>query len=200
MRILIIGANGTIGKKVAASLRERHEIVTAGRNTGDFTVDLSQRVSIQRLFEQVKDIDACICTAGSGFQGNFQTMTEADLMPALKNKLLGQVNVVLIGQHFVNDNSSFTLTSGILADEPARDAASGAMISGALNSFAMAAAPELQRGIRINVVSPGVVEDSFKDYGPLFPGFNPVPMNKVVNAYLKSTEGVITGQVIRVYE
>jgi NAD(P)-dependent dehydrogenase (short-subunit alcohol dehydrogenase family) len=127
-------------------------------------------------------------------------MTEAHLLPSLKGKLLGQVNVVLIGQHFLNDNGSFTLTSGILADEPAKNSACGAMISGALNSFVLAASLELKRDIRINAVSPGVVEDSFEKYGSEFPGFNPVPMTKVVNAYLKSVEGVINGQTIKAYE
>jgi NAD(P)-dependent dehydrogenase (short-subunit alcohol dehydrogenase family) len=200
VKILIIGANGTIGRKVKENLSRRHEIVTASKNSGDIQVDISVVASIENMFQQVKEIDACICTAGSGYQGNFQTMTEADLFPSLKEKLLGQVNVVLIGQHFLKDNGSFTLTSGILADDPAKNSAYGALISGALNSFTLAASLELRRDIRINVVSPGVVEDSFEKYGHEFPGFNPVPMTKVVNAYLKSVEGVSNGQIIKVHE
>jgi NAD(P)-dependent dehydrogenase (short-subunit alcohol dehydrogenase family) len=199
MKILLIGASGTIGKKLQENLSQRHEIVTAGRNSGDIRVDISAVESIKNLFEQLSGIDACICTAGSGYQGNFQTMTEADLLPSLKGKLLGQVNVVLIGQHFLNENGSFTVTSGILADDPAKNSACGALISGALNSFVFAASLELKREIRINAVSPGIVEDSFEQYGHEFPGFNPVPMTKVINAYLKSVEGVSNGQILKVY-
>jgi hypothetical protein len=123
MKILIIGVKGTIGSKVKENPSHRHEIITAGRNSGDIKVDISVVESVQNVFQQVKEIDACICTAGSGYQGNFQTMTEADLLPSLKGKLLGQVNVVLIGQHFLNDSDSFTLTSGILADNPAKNSA-----------------------------------------------------------------------------
>lgn len=199
MKILIIGANGTIGRSVKENLSHRHEIVTAGRNNGDIKVDISVTESITNMFQQVNEIDACICTAGSGYQGNFQAMTEEHLFPSLKTKLLGQVNVVLIGQHFLSDSGSFTLTSGILADDPARNSACGALISGALNNFMLAASLELKRDIRINVISPGIVEDSFEKYGHEFPGFNSVPMTKVVNAYLKSVEGISNGQILKIY-
>jgi NAD(P)-dependent dehydrogenase (short-subunit alcohol dehydrogenase family) len=200
MKVLIIGAAGTIGRKVSQALTGRHEVITAGRNSGDIQVDITRSDSIGSLFREVKEIDACAVVAGSGTLDNFQTLTEEHLQPSLQGKLMGQVNVVLIGQHYLNNGGSFTLTSGILADEPAKDCAAGALVSGALNSFVLAAAAELKREIRINAVSPGVVEDSFETLQPLFPGFNPVPMYKVVNAYLRSIEGIINGQIIRVYE
>lgn len=200
MKILMIGAAGTIGKRLQATLSGTHEIITAGRTSGDATVDITSAASIEKLFKQIKNIDACIVTAGSGALDSFQTLTEAKIESSLRGKLMGQVNVVLIGQHYLNNGGSFTLTSGVLADDPARDCAAGALVSGALHSFVLAAALELQRDLRINVVSPGVVEDSYEKLRPYFPGFNPVPMRKVVNAYLKSVEGVINGQIIRVYE
>lgn len=130
---------------------------------------------------------------------SFQRLRAADVMEAIHSKLMGQVNIVLKGQHYLNNNGSFTLTSGILADEAARDTVAGAIVSGAVNSFVMAAATELQRGIRINAVSPGLAEDSAGAIGHLFPGFPAVPMDKLVNAYLRSIEGVISGHVLRVH-
>jgi NAD(P)-dependent dehydrogenase (short-subunit alcohol dehydrogenase family) len=200
MKILIIGTTGAIGKKVKEALSSRHEIITAGRSSGDVSVDLADAASIENLFKQTPGIDTCIVTAGSTGMESFQQLTEKSLLSCMQTKLLGQINVVLIGQHYLRDNGSFTLTSGILADEPARDTAAESMISGAIHSFVMAAAVELKRNIRINVVSPGLAEDSYAAIGHLFPGFNPVPMPKLVNAYLKSVEGVSNGQVIRVYE
>ena len=200
MKILIIGTTGAIGAKVKEELAQRHEIISAGRHSGDIRVDITDAGAIENMFRTIKDIDAVIVTAGSSSMESFQTLSEKSLLPAIQSKLLGQVNVVLIGQHYLKDNGSFTLTSGILADEPARDAAAGSMVSGAVNSFALAAAVELKRNLRINVVSPGLAEDSAKDIAHLFPGFNPIPMPKLVHAYLKSVEGVITGQVIRVHE
>ncbi|HEY9260868.1 short chain dehydrogenase [Chitinophaga sp.] len=200
MKILIIGTTGAIGTKVKEALVQRHDIISAGRNSGDIQVDITDAASIEKMFRTINDIDAVVVTAGSSSMESFQTLSEKSLLPAIQSKLLGQVNVVLIGQHYLKDNGSFTLTSGILADEPARDAATGSIVSGAVNSFAMAAAAALKRNLRINVVSPGLAADSAKDIAHLFPGFNPVPMSKLVNAYLKSVEGVITGQVIKVHE
>jgi NAD(P)-dependent dehydrogenase (short-subunit alcohol dehydrogenase family) len=91
------------------------------------------------------------------------------------------------------------LIIGANADDPARNSACGAPIDGALNSFVHSSSLELKRDVRINAVSPGVVEDSFEEYGSDFPCFNPVPMMKVVNAYLKSSEGVANGKIIKVY-
>ncbi|GAA0550195.1 short chain dehydrogenase [Chitinophaga japonensis] len=200
MKILLVGATGAIGRQVKAALEVRHEVITAGRSSGNLQVDIADAASIEHLFKQAPALDACIVTAGSSHMESFQTLREESLLPDIRSKLLGQVNLVLIGQHYLNDRGSFTLTSGILADEPARGTAAASVVSGAIHSFGMAAAAELQRNLRINVVSPGLAADSYAAIGHLFPGFNPVPMQKLVNAYLKSVEGVINGQVIRVYE
>lgn len=199
MKILIIGANGTIGKKVAQALSSKHEIFTAGRTSGDIQMDITSAQSIEAGFKQMGSLDACICTAGTGYYGKLDTMTEENVYSGIRNKLMGQINVVLIGQHYLNDNGSITLTSGILSEEPVRNSSCVAMLNGGINSFVLAASLELTRGIRINVVSPGLVEDSVERYGASFPGIDPVPMNKVVNAYIRSTEGAITGKILKVY-
>ncbi|MEZ2440205.1 short chain dehydrogenase [Chitinophaga sp. RCC_12] len=200
MKILIIGTTGAIGSKVKEALAAKHEVISAGRSSGDIQVDLTDAASIENIYRSTPGIDAVIVTAGSSGMESFQTLSEKSLLPGIQSKLLGQVNVVLIGQHYLNEGGSFTLTSGILADEPARDAAAGSLVSGAVNSFTIAAATELKRNLRINAVSPGLAADSADAIAHLFPGFNPVPMQKLVNAYLKSVEGVVTGQIIRVHE
>jgi len=199
MKILIIGGNGTIGKKVAERLGQKHEIIIAGRTSGQVHVDIADKSSIEAMFEKVGKIDACICTAGTGFYGNFYSMTQDDMMPGVQGKLLGQINVVLIGKKYLLPEGSFTLTSGIAAQHPAKNGACVAMINGAVNSFVLAAAQELKNDIRINVVSPGLVEDSKERYGELFPGFNYAPMDKVTNAYVLSIEGAVNGEILKVY-
>lgn len=200
MKILLIGATGAIGKQVKHALAARHEVITVGRTSGDLQTDLADTDSIERLFRNTTGLDAVIVTAGSSHMQSFQTLKGEQLLPDIQTKLLGQINVVLIGQHYLNDGGSFTLTSGILADEPAKDAVAASVVSGAVNSFAVAAAAELKKDMRINVVSPGLAADSAEAIAHLFPGFNPVPMSRLVNAYLKSVEGLISGQVIRVHE
>ena len=104
-----------------------------------------------------------------------------------------------IGQKYLNDGGSFTLTTGILADDPVAGSAAVSLVNGAVNSFALAAAQELPRGQRINVVCPTVVEDSAEMYADFFPGFDPASMERVVNGYVRSVEGRITGRIIRIY-
>lgn len=199
MKVLIIGGHGTIGKKVAEEINKRHEVVTAGRSSGDFTVDITSAESIEALFKQINDLDACVCIAGDAHWGDFQKMTEEQYYIGIRSKLMGQVNMVRIGQHYLKDNGSFTLTTGILAEDPVRFSAGPALVNGALHSFMLAAAQDLKKGLRINVVSAGLVEDAVDKYEAYFPGHNPVPMQRVANAYVKSVEGVINGKVIRVY-
>ena len=199
MKILIVGGEGTIGKKVKESLQEKHEIITAGRTTGDIKVDISDKNSITKMFKELKTLDACISTAGTGFYGDYYTMKEKDILPGINGKLMGQINLVLIGKNYISKEGSFTLTSGIAAEHPAKNGAVVAMINGAINSFVLASAQELKNDIRINAVSPGLVEDSFERYKDLFPGFNLAPMKKVVNAYILSVQGAVNGEILKVY-
>jgi hypothetical protein len=95
-----------------------------------------------------------------------------------KWKLMGQINLVLIGKEYLREGGSFTLTSGIASEMPARNGTCVAMINGAINSWVLGAAQELKQDRRINVVSPGLVVDSYERYGAFFPGYDLVPMGK----------------------
>ncbi|HVI48833.1 MAG TPA: short chain dehydrogenase [Chitinophaga sp.] len=200
MKILLVGGQGTIGRKVAAAFTARgHEVITAGRNSGIVQVDITSPDSIENMYRQTGNIDACICTAGTGYYGPFEEMTTQLMMPGIEGKLLGQVNLVLMGKNYLNSGGSFTLTSGIAAQHPARNGTCVAMINGAVNSFVLGAAQEMKQERRINAVSPGLVEDSNERYGAFFPGYNLVPMNKLVNAYILSVAGAVNGKILKVY-
>jgi len=197
MRVLIIGAAGALGQAAVNALKGRHEIITAGRSSGDVKVDLLDRQSIMRMYKGAGKLDAVIACTGHAHFGPLATMTDEQFMHGLTDKLMGQVNVVLIGQSQINDKGSFTLTSGVLDRDPIRKGANASAVNGALNAFAMSAAIELERQIRINVVSPTVLEVSAKKYDGFFPGHVPVSSERVGHAYVKSVEGAITGQVIK---
>ena len=200
MKLLIIGGNGTIGKKVVANFSKTHEIIIAGRTSGDVTVDIADSRSIKAMFESVGIIDAILCIAGEAKWAPFDSLTEDDYYIGLRSKLMGQVNLVRIGQDYLNTGGSFTLSTGILADYPVVMTTSAAMVNGGIHSFAKAAALELKNELRINVVSSGLVEDAVEKYEAYFPGHNPIPMKKVINGYVKSVEGKGTGEIIRMYD
>jgi len=200
MKILIIGGNGTIGKKVSHHFSQKHEIIIGGRNSGEVIVDIAESQAIEAMFESIGKLDAVVCIAGEAKWAAFDSMEEEDFYIGLKSKLMGQVNLVRIGRNYLNAGGSFTLTTGILADHPVLLTTSPAMVNGAIHSFVKAAALELENGIRINVVSSGLVEDAVDKYEAYFPGHNPIPMHKVINGYVKSVEGKGAGEIIRMYD
>lgn len=194
MKILLIGANGTVGSAVKAELAQRHEVISIGRNSGDFQVDISDSASIRKLFEQTGNFDALICAAGSVNFAALGEMQDSDFELGLRDKLMGQVNLLLIGREYANDGASFTFTSGILNRDPIRTGASAALVNGAIDGFVKAAAIELPRGLRVNSVSPTVLVEAMDSYAPYFRGYKPVTGADVALAYAKSVEGLQTGQ------
>lgn len=199
MKILMIGATGTIGSAVYKELSAQHEIITAGRSKADFFVNMVSPESIKSMYQSVGKVDAVITTAGDTHFGQLIELTPEKNEISIQSKLKGQVNLVLLGLDHVNDFGSFTLTTGVIMDDPIKGGVSAAMASGGITAFVQSAAIELPRGIRINNVSPNVIEESLEKYGPFFPGFEPVPASRVAKAYRKSVEGAQTGQTYRVY-
>ena len=200
MKILIIGGHGTIGRKVTTHLSENNDLIIAGRKSGDITVDISNSNAIQAMFDKTGQVDAIICIAGEAKWADFDDLTEEDYYIGLKSKLMGQVNLVRIGKNYLKPGGSITLSTGILADDPVIKTTSAAMVNGGIHSFVQAVALEIENGIRVNVVSLGVVEDAYEKYKDYFPGYNPIPMTKVVNAYTRSVKGKDNGKIIRIYE
>ena len=200
MRILIIGGNGTIGRRVSKHLADKNELIIGGRTNGDVKVDIADSKSIKSMFEQTGNVDAIVCIAGEAKWANFNEMSEEDFYVGLKSKLMGQVNLVRIGKDYLNPNGSITISTGILADDPVVKTTSAAMVNGGLHSFVRAVALEIENGIRVNVVSLGVVEDAYEKYKEFFPGHNPIATEKVINAYFRSVYGKGNGEIIKVYE
>jgi NAD(P)-dependent dehydrogenase (short-subunit alcohol dehydrogenase family) len=198
MRIIIVGASGTIGQAVAKELGGRHEIIAAGSSSGDVRLDITDVASIRAGLAQVGPFDALVSAAGKVKFAPLEQMTAADYEIGLKDKLMGQVNLVLVGRELITDGGSFTLTSGVLTHDPVRYGSSASMVNGAIEAFVRAAAIELPRGLRINAVSPGLLLESVPGYGPFFLGHEPVPGARVALAYAKSVEGARTGQVFEV--
>lgn len=200
MRILLAGATGAVGTAVGKHLEAAgHTLVRVARTGGDVQADITDDASVTALFERVGHVDAIVSTTGVLHFGPVTQTTAAQFNVGLQNKLLGQVRLALIGQHYVNDGGSITLTSGIVGEEPIRDGANATTVNAALEGFVRAAACELARGVRINAVSPTVLTESLEAFGPYFRGFEPAPGARVALAYERSVAGVQTGRVYRVW-
>lgn len=197
-RIIIVGASGTMGNYLASAFETEHEIVRAATNSGDFKVDITSTESIENFFKEVGSFDALISTAGPSFVGPWEKLTDKEFRKGVEGKMMGQINLVLIGQHYINPKGSFTLISGALNHEPQLNFANASAANGAIDGFVKAAAIELPNGIRINSVSPTVIEDS-PQYFPFFPGEMPVTMKQLEFGFRKSVFGANTGEVIKPY-
>ncbi|MBM7710979.1 short chain dehydrogenase [Enterococcus xiangfangensis] len=199
MRILVVGGKGTIGQAIVEKLKDKHELIIAGRTSGDVQVDLTSVASIEAMFNKVGHVDGIVNASGTAKFRLVEEMTPEDNLVAVQSKLLGQINLALIGQKYLRRNGSITLTTGVMKDDPVPGGASAAMANGGVQAFVKAAAIDFTQGIRINCVSPNVLVESYDKYQNSFKGFVPVPAERVAMAYVKSVEGKQTGQEYQVY-
>lgn len=197
MRILLVGATGTLGSAVAETLSGRgHELVTAGRNAGDLRVDITDPAGIGRVFDEAGLLDAVVCAAGSVPYKRITDMTPEDYLSAYHGKVASQVELVRQGTSRIAARGSFTLITGVLGREPIVTGSAAALANGAVEAFVLAAALEIAPQ-RINAISPTVFTESLDKYGDFFPGFPPVDLADVARAFVRSVEGAETGRIFR---
>ena len=199
MKIILIGANGKIGELVQAAMAGAgHEIVKVGRKSGDFRVDIENRESVRELYQAVGSFDAVAIAAGEVVFAPLSQLTAENWQFSLGSKLMGQISLVQEAVPFINERGSFTLVSGVLNEEPIFAGVTGATVSGALEGFVRAAAVELPKALRINVVNPTILKESEAQFGAFFPGVIPVEGWRVAQAYKRAILGVQTGRVYKV--
>jgi NAD(P)-dependent dehydrogenase (short-subunit alcohol dehydrogenase family) len=160
-------------------------------------VDATDPESITRLLEAVGRVDAIVVAVGGAAFKPVTELTREDYTDAFFSKTMGQIEFVTQGLDHINDGGSITFVTGVLAREPVPTAAAAAMANGALESFVVSAAPELPRGIRINAVSPNVLENS-PHFHDAFAGMLPVSDEAVATAFVRSVEGNVTGRILDV--
>ena len=194
MRVLIVGAGGTIGSAVGRACEEAgHEVLEASR-TGDFAVDMAHKDSIEKLYRVLGTLDAVICCAGQAAFAPLEKLTDEEIDFTIQNKLLGQVNLVRLGIDSLADGGVFILTSGIFSRKPVPGVPAVAMANGALESFVRGAALDLPRELRINIVSPPFITETAEAMGMSAEGTVSAAEN--ATAYLALLEGAETGTVV----
>ncbi|WP_144876218.1 short chain dehydrogenase [Microbacterium sp. 1.5R] len=198
MRLLLIGGTGTIGAAVADAFTELGDEVVSASRSGDHSVDIVDRESIDRLFGAVGEIDAVVVAAGKVPSVALADATGEDFDAGFASKLGGQISVVLAALPRLADGGSITLTSGILAQHAVPGSVVTAAVNGALEGFVARAALDLPRGLRINAVSPTIVLEP-GETSEAFRGFRSVTAPEVAQAYVRSAYGIETGQVFRVW-
>lgn len=154
---------GVIGSAVIDALRPAHDVVAASRNRTP-RVDLADTASIATLFDDVTDADAVVCCAANAPLSQLTEHSDAAFFETIAPKLLGQVSVARHAARRLRDGGSITLTSGAIPEGLA-GSAGGAMVNAGLEAFVRAAGPDLDRGLRINAISPGWVSETLSELG-----------------------------------
>jgi NAD(P)-dependent dehydrogenase (short-subunit alcohol dehydrogenase family) len=192
MKIVVIGATGTIGSAVLEALAPRHEVIGLSRH-GDPSVDLRSTSSIEALFEKVSGVDAVVSCAGGAAWKPLEALTEEDFARSLADKLMGQVNLTRVALRHLPEKGSVTLTAGTLARSPMQNSAAVSLVNAGLEGFGRAAALEAPRGIRVNVVSPPWVTETLEKNKMTLPGLS---ARQVAKAYVAAVETDLNGETL----
>lgn len=195
MKVLVVGASGTIGGAVAAALEGRHEVVRASRR-GPHPLDLEDAASVRALLDAVPDVAAVVCCAGRGAFKPLDQLTDEDLALSVRSKLLGQVHLARVCRERLPAGGSITLTSGMLAVHPTIGGAALGMVNAGVEAFVRAAALDLPRGLRINVVSPPWVKETLRKLGR--DDAIGVAASELAQRYVELVDGTQQGEVVRV--
>jgi NAD(P)-dependent dehydrogenase (short-subunit alcohol dehydrogenase family) len=195
MKILLIGATGTLGAALNKALATRgHQVLTVGRSGGDLRHDITDPAQVAEVYERAGRVDAVVSAAGHVPYKPVAELTPEDYLDAFRGKVLSQIDLVRQGIPRIAERGSFTLITGVLAREPIPTGSAASMANGAVEAFVRAAAIEIAPQ-RINAVSPTVFTESLAEYGDYFPGMPPVDLADVTQVYVRSVEGAQTGQV-----
>lgn len=196
MKIVVVGATGTIGKAVSDLLKkEGHDVIDASRHS-DPSINIDRPESIDAFYEKTGRLDAVICAAGNAAFGSIQDLNDKQIYMGIQSKLMGQVNLVRKGLDYLNNGGLFVLTSGMLSAKPWPNTSAVAMVNAGLEGFTRAAALDLPDDKRICIVSPPLIRETAEKMGR---NTDPWPdAGTVAEAYLKAVTGDANGEVVYV--
>lgn len=195
-KIVVVGATGRLGRVVVGGLND-YEVIRAGRSGPDLKIDALNFESVSDVFASIGTFDGLIsCIGGTPFK-TFEELTMEDFAMGLSKKCFSQLNLAKAAIPYLTENGSITLTSGIIGDEPILAGSCAAAANGALNMCVSTLAAEYAGKLRINIVSPSIIENSVEDYGMLFDGFEPTSKKRIVEAYRRTISAPISGRVLR---
>ncbi len=196
-RIMVVGGTGLLGSAVVEALQPDHDVTVVGHSSGEHQVDIASKSSIQQLFDTVGEVDHVVSAAGEAKFGPLVDLTDDDFEVGLRNKLMGQVNLVRVGHEYIADGGSITLTTGVLSRQPMEGSAAISLVNAGVEGFMRGAALELGPDLRVNCVSPGWVAETLEQMGR--DPSDGVPAADVAKAYVQSLNGSANGEVIEVF-
>ncbi|WP_430814777.1 short chain dehydrogenase [Carboxylicivirga sp. RSCT41] len=194
-KLVLVGSTGVIGSKVKELLEAEYEVITVNRSSGDHQLDMADAAATEKLFKKIGGFDALITTSGYGKWGSMDEHSIPDFHDGLNSKLMGQVNMVMIGRKYANPGASFAVSTGILAQHPVKGGLSLGMINAGLEAFVRGAALEM-KNMTINAISPSFAKETMELMG--MDSSAGVPAIEFAKLYKQAIEEGKSGEVYHV--
>ncbi|WP_420553459.1 short chain dehydrogenase [Tenacibaculum aiptasiae] len=194
-KLILVGSTGVIGSKVKELVAKNYEIVTVNRTSGDYQLDMSDENAVEEMFKEIGSFDVLIATSGYGKWGSIEEHTIQDFHDGLNSKLMGQVNLVMIGRKYAKTNAMFVLTSGILAQYPIEGGLSLGIINAGIEAFVRGVALEMKDKY-VNVVSPSFAKETMELMG--IDASSGTPAIEFAKLYLQAIESETSGSIYQV--
>lgn len=179
-RALVIGGSSGIGLAVArAAVEAGADVIIASRSperlasaaaslTGHVEtrdVDVTDETSVRNLIESCGELDHLVTSIGVGAMGAFVGLDLDDARRAFDAKFWGQAAAAKHAAPRIRSGGSITFVSGAWSFRPQAGASIPAAMNSAVEGLGRALAVELSP-IRVNVVSPGIVDTPAYDGMP----------------------------------
>ncbi|MGF6924609.1 NAD(P)-dependent dehydrogenase (short-subunit alcohol dehydrogenase family) [Chitinophaga sp. W2I13] len=179
-KVIIAGGSSGIGLATAAMLvKEKANVTVTGRSAAKLAaaaeenpgiqavaLDSNNRDELDEFFRTQGNLDhLVIALSGAKGAGAFAELSLQDLRDGFEGKFWPQLNTLQAALPYVNKGGSITLITAISAVSKAPGVSGLAAINGALELMIPSIAKEIQP-LRINAVSPGVVNTAWWDFLP----------------------------------
>ncbi len=194
-KAIIVGSTGVIGRKVMELMAPAYEILSVNRSSGHYQLDMSDANAVEQMFKETGGFDVLIATSGYGKWGSMEEHSIRDFHEGIRSKLMGQVNLVMLGRKYANEGARFVLSSGILAQHPVEGGISLGMINAGLEAFVRGAALEMQT-MKINAVSPSFAKETMELMG--MDSSTGVPSIEFAKLYLRAIDEGRSGNIYRI--
>jgi len=191
MKIIVIGATGTIGSSVCNLLSKEHQIIGASRSS-ELAVDLQKPETLNNIFKQHPDVDAILCVAGAAAFGQLDSLIDSEIKFGINNKLMGQINLVRIARKSLKKNGIIVLTTGILSQNPNTHSSMLTMINRGLEGFVEAASLDMPKNQKLHAVSPPMAKETAEKLGW---GQGGVPAGEIAKLYQEALKSSQQGKV-----
>ena len=193
-KILVLGSTGLIGSHIVKALEGKHDVIGASLTASPFKVDISKPASIKNLFEQVGKVDAIICVAGVAKFINWHESTDNDWDFSISNKLMGQINLMRIGEYYLNDAGLIILTTGTMAQHPIVGSGILTTVNAGVEAAVMSFNLETKRHAKAFAMSPGWIKEAMEHLG--IDSSRGTPVMNIAERYAKVIEEGFEGHIV----